>query len=178
MDTSVTISAPIAPIALPPDEPKRPGVTGKVRRAIDLMVQRGLKRDQAAEAAGMKDNSLYVAFRRPEVKAYYLDECERLRLSLRARGIHRMGEVQEQSVNLNAAVAAYKALNHETAADVLNVRGGTAQTPGFLITIVNAPGQPAPLAHHERAIEGKANDINGPSSDLLERPTDATCRDD
>lgn len=60
-------------------------ISRKVRTAIEAMVWGGLKRHEAAERAGMKDNSLYVALRKPDVKALYLAECEVLRLSGRAR---------------------------------------------------------------------------------------------
>src|ERR1700692_4916187 len=36
-------------------------MTARVRAAIETMVWQGLKRDEAAKAAVMKDNSLYVA---------------------------------------------------------------------------------------------------------------------
>ena len=62
-------------------------MTARVRAAIELMVWQGLKRDEAAQAAGLKDNSLYAALRKPDVRMFYTAECEVLRLSGRARRI-------------------------------------------------------------------------------------------
>src|SRR5262249_40548519 len=59
-------------------------VTGKLYRAIDAMVWAGSSRKEAAQMAGLSDHGLRQALRRPHVLAFYLSECEVLRLSGRA----------------------------------------------------------------------------------------------
>jgi hypothetical protein len=119
-------------------------ISNKVRVAIEAMVWQGLKRDEAAQVAGLKDNSLYIAMRKPDVRAFYLQECEVLRISGRARRILRMEELSEQSVNLNAAVNATKALDL-VEADAIRSGSGAIRTPGMVIQIVNQVSASQPI---------------------------------
>lgn len=127
------------------DKPKRElKVTRVVKAAIDAMVWQGMKREDAAQAAGMKDNSLYVALRRPEVKAYYLDQCEVLRTSGKARRIHRLEQMVEQDDNKAAVVNAVLALER-LGDSQLNGNAGQSVTPGVVIQIIgNASVQSVP----------------------------------
>lgn len=114
-------------------------ITAKVRTAIDAMVWQGLTRDKAAEAAGLKDHSLYVAFRSPHVKAYYLNELEVLRTSERARNINRLCEIRDAANNM-PAVNAIKALE-QIEDDRGSISGSSRhQVPGVIV-VVNAVRQ-------------------------------------
>jgi hypothetical protein len=108
-------------------------ITAKVRAAIHAMVWQGLKRDQAAESAGIKDNSLYIALRRPDVKQFYLSELDVLRTSERARNIHALVEVRDQEENKMARVQAVKAL--EQISDEAPAARGSQSQPGLTIVI-------------------------------------------
>lgn len=126
-------------------------ISATVRTAIEAMVWQGLKRPDAAQMAGMKDNSLYIAMRKPDVKAYYLAECEVFRLSGRAKRLHRLQALADQDENKNAAVAAIKAA--EQISDPVAALGPHAQRlPG--ITIVIQGGSAI-----ERAIPRPVTDI-------------------
>jgi hypothetical protein len=81
-------------------------VTGRLKRAVDAMVWQAASRKEAAEMAGMTDHSLRAALKRPHVMAHYLAECEVLRLSGRAKRLHRLEEIAASDKNLNASVAA------------------------------------------------------------------------
>lgn len=122
-------------------------ITRKVRAAIACMVWQGLNRGEAAEKAGLKDNSLYVALRRPEVKAEYLAECEVLRVSGRAKRLHHLEELAAQRVNMNASVAAIKVA--EQIVDLEAERGGRRFAPGFVVII----GPPPPGFAPPRMVE-------------------------
>lgn len=124
-------------------------VTGKLKTAIDAMVWRGLKRDEAAATAGLTDHGLYVALSRPHVRAYYLSQCEVLRTSGRARRIHRLEQIAEQDDNKQAAVNAIKALDYQE--DQQAAARQTQTTPGFVIVVQ----QPAALTAHQPLIEAK-----------------------
>jgi hypothetical protein len=121
------------------DPPVAASVTGKVAKAINLMVWHGIPRNEAAHRAGLKPHSLYKAMRKPPVKQAYLQECEVLRVSGRARRLHRLEELALQDDNRNAAVAAIKAA--EMIPDEATARGGQT-LPGLQIVIV----QGAPTA--------------------------------
>lgn len=129
---SKTDNLPAIPTAKQPEKLK---ITGKVRTAIQSMVWQGLKRDEAAEKAGIKDNSLYVALRRPDVKAFYLAELDVLRTSERARNIHALVDVRDTGTNQMATVAAVKAL--EQMSDETGGNAGGTTSPGVVIQIIN-----------------------------------------
>ena len=120
-------------------------MTARVRAAVEAMVWQGLKRDEAAAVAGMKDNSLYAALRKPGVRAFYLAECEVLRLSGRARRIHRLEGVVEQDDNKMAVVNAALALERLGDLDAAQLTHN--ESPGVRITIVNAiQAPPGPVS--------------------------------
>lgn len=107
-------------------------VTRQVRAAIDAMVWQGLNRQEAADHTGMKDNSLYVALRRPDVKALYLQELDVLRLSERARSIHRQVELRDQDDNKMVAFNAAKELAGSPDAQIGNMG---RSIPGLVVVI-------------------------------------------
>jgi hypothetical protein len=118
-------------------------MSGRVRIAVEAMVWQGLTRKEAAQVAGLKDESLYAAFRKPDTRALYTAECEVLRLSGRARRIHRLEAVVEQDVNKMATVNAALAL--ERLGDADTARSNTAQTAGVTIRIINQTTVAPPL---------------------------------
>jgi hypothetical protein len=135
-------------IALAPDthdaKPvKTRPITRKAKDAIDAMVWLGLPRDEAAKKAGLSDHGLYKALRSPPVKAYYLSECEMLRTSGRARRIHRLEAMLEQSDNKAAVINAALALEG-MGNDQASVSAQQKQSPGVVIQIINAPASQSP----------------------------------
>jgi hypothetical protein len=147
MSTAVTgADTPSAPSrqALAAQNRSLPGrVTGRLRKAIDAMVWDAASRPEAAQIAGMTDHSLRQALRRPHVMAFYRGECEVLRMSGRARRIHRLGEVVEQKENKMAVVQAAKAL--EQIVDEQAARGAGVQRAGLVIVIYPASDHREPV---------------------------------
>src|ERR1700704_3463922 len=78
---------------------RRGAVTGKLKTALDLMMWSGEKRTDAAAKAGLADASLRFAMRKPHVMAHYNAELNALRLSLRARNLHRLDTIADGSKN-------------------------------------------------------------------------------
>lgn len=126
-DTQPGTLAPIIPRHQPRINP-----TGRVRQAIDAMVWQGLPRDTAAKDAGLKPKSLYAAFLKPHVKAYYLAQLEVLRTSERARTIHRMVEIRDAADNMPAVNAGKVLLQLE---DEPTSGASVGQRPGLVIVI-------------------------------------------
>lgn len=111
-------------------------ISARVRRAIEAMVWNGKTRAQAAAEAGITDDALYKAFRKPEVKSAYLTECDVLRTSGRSRALHRLVAISEAADNM-PAVHAIRTLhpdfeNGDTARELAN-----NTRPGVTIRIVN-----------------------------------------
>jgi hypothetical protein len=129
-------------------------VTGRLRTAVDLMVWQALSRKEAAAAAGMKDRSLLAGLRKRHVMNHYLRECEVLRLSGKAKRLHRLEEIAASDKNQNAAVAAIKAAEQLEEQAQTHARG-VPTVPGLVLVIERGPVQPiekrvAPVIEHER----------------------------
>jgi hypothetical protein len=117
----------------------QPGkVTGKLRAALEAMVWKGLRRGEAAQAAGLAEVSLQLALAKPHVKQWYLGQLEVLRTSARARNIHRLEEIRDAANNM-PAVQAIKTL--EQIDDVSTGTAAMQRAPGLqiVITQVAAP---------------------------------------
>jgi hypothetical protein len=142
-------SLPTAPKIFPtrqaaaiPGRSARNKVTGKLRVALDLMVWSALRRADAAEKAGLADSSLRFALRKPHVLQHYNAELAALRTSLRAKNVHRLDTIADESKNDMARVASIKALEQITSQADEKQRPGMAQMPGLQIVIMNGTVAP------------------------------------
>jgi hypothetical protein len=108
-------------------------VSGRLKRALDAMVWEGLSRAGAAETAGIREHSLYCALKKPHVLSYYLNEIGVLRSSERAKNIHTLAAVRDQTENQMARVAAVKALEPPAAQAQVNVN--IAFQAGYVIDL-------------------------------------------
>jgi hypothetical protein len=127
-------------------------VTGRLRKALDLMVWEGQKRDDAAIAARLTVHGIREALRKPHVKAYYLQQLEVLRTSERARNIHALVAVRDRATNQAAVVHSVRTL--EQMADDGARERPAAPFAGLVVQIVTA----APAAPEPRVIEAKEAD--------------------
>ena len=159
-DTELTVAEPQPRWNASKHDPNR-RITAKVRAGIKAMVWDGLNRAQAAQAAELKDGSLYAALRLPHVKAYYLAELEVLRTSERARNIHVLAEVRDQRGNQMARVQAVKALE-ELEQDQAQRNTGTSHSPGVTIRVINVAA-PVQADARQRVIAGTAHAPDHPS---------------
>jgi hypothetical protein len=125
-----------------PSTRRAPG--GKVRLAIEAMVWQGHHRDEAAKLAGIKPKSLYNAFRKPHVKAFYNAELGVLRESGRAKVFHRLEALAAQDQNKAAAVKACQVL--EQIDDEAVKRPAAQLVPGLVVIIGSPPSRSIPSA--------------------------------
>jgi hypothetical protein len=149
-----TSDAPKAQSLVPQRNSERlPGVTRKVRAAIEAMVWKGLHRRDAAKHAEMAEHSLYQALRRPPVRAFYLSQLEVLRTSERARNIHALVAIRDESENDMARVRAVSVI--ESISEAEAARGGYAASPlqpGLVIQVVTTGAEAvkvAPVIEHD-----------------------------
>lgn len=148
------------------NKPRQVRISPNVRRAIDLMVQDGLSRQAAAEKAGIQDNTLYIALRKPEVLAYR-NECMRvIRTSEAARSVKRIGDLAESATSQTVKFESNKFLLATDPTDpiVPTQRTETAHRfpdgrPGLTIIMqtVHAAESNVPL------IDGQSHEIELPS---------------
>lgn len=76
---------------------RKPRISKRLRRAIELMVWESLPRDKAAERAGMTDHALYKALRKQHVKSLYKQEHDSFRSGAALRAFNRQVELAEES---------------------------------------------------------------------------------
>jgi hypothetical protein len=135
----ITPTFPTRQAAAIPGRSRRNAVTGKLKTALDLMVWDNLTRKEAAAKAGLADSSLRFAFRKPHVMAYYHAELKALRDNLRARNVHRLDTIADESKNDMARVAAVKALEVISDQADEKQRPGSQMLPGLQIVIIGGP---------------------------------------
>src|SRR5216684_2136385 len=82
-----------------PGRSRRNAVTGKLKTALEAMVWDNLSLKDAAARAGLADASLRFAFRKPHVMAHYHAELAALRDNLRAKNIHRLDTIADESTS-------------------------------------------------------------------------------
>lgn len=125
-------------------------VSDAVKTAIDAMVFEGRKRPDAADLAGLKDDSLRKALSKPDALAYLNEQMEVLRTAGRARALHTMTDLlddKNSSVKFKAAeyldgqnrgshtVGGNTVINNTQINNTVNV------TPGYVIRIGASKGR-------------------------------------
>lgn len=131
-------------------------VTGKLKVALDSMIWHAMTRKEAAEHAGLKEQSLYAALTKSHVRGYYLSQLEVLRTSERARNIHTLAEVRDQKTNQMARVQAVKVL--EQISDDQQDRRPAAPFGGITVQIINAPAHGASPGNPVQVIDNADDD--------------------
>jgi hypothetical protein len=142
LPTTLPTALPTRQAAAIEGRSRRGIVTGKLRTALDLMVWSGERRADAAQKAGLADSSLRAALRKPHVLQHYNAELSALRTSLRAKNVHRLDTIADDSKNDMARAGAIKALEVISDQADERTRPGTGMTPGIQIVIVQR--EPAP----------------------------------
>ena len=109
-------------------------VKGRLKRALDMMIWEGAGDNEAAVIVGMNVVSIRNALTRPNVRAYYRQQCEVLRSRESAKNIHRLTQIRDAADNM-PAVNAIKALEQLGAEQTHSI---SQQTPGITIVIQGA----------------------------------------
>jgi len=129
-------------------------VSGKLQRALDLMLE-GSRRDDAAKQAGMTPHGLREALKKPHVRAYWNGGLQVMRESERAKNVLALADVRDTSDNDMARVSAAKALEQIADPVMPGGPGGGRGRAGWMIadepqkpglTIVVYEREPAPSA--------------------------------
>lgn len=90
--------------------PREVRISRKVKRAIELQIDEGLRRPEAAQKAGLTDNALYIAMRKPEVLAYRNERLRVLRESAATRSIARVDILADTAVSEHVKLGANELL--------------------------------------------------------------------
>jgi hypothetical protein len=124
-------------------EKKAPVLTDKQKALVEAMAFEGLDRKQAAEAAGITDETARISLLKPHVLAH-LNECmEVLRTSARPRALRKMSDLLEaktERIQFEAAkyLDGMDRPSHAVGAAQVNVQinnSVTVETPGYVIDL-------------------------------------------
>lgn len=124
-------------------------VTGRLKRALMLMVWENRTDNEAAVETGMTLTNIRLAFQRPHVRAYLREQREVLRARECGRNLHTLLEVRDQKANAMARVKAVQEI--ERPGD--NASAIKQFVPGFCVQIVNV--QQAASMPHTPIVEAK-----------------------
>jgi len=147
--------------------PKQVRISARVRRCIDLMVGEGMKRCDAATAAGLTDNALYIALRKPEVLAYRNERMRVVRESAASRTIAKAESLMDSAASehvqadMTKWLAGLEGISPITKSETINHHNGL--TPGLTINLVvgQADGSQALLIDGQPLQVGSGNRPNG-----------------
>lgn len=78
-------------------DPSKLRISNTLKQAIHYMIHDGLIRSEAAKRAGMKDESLYVALRKPHVLKYKNEVMRAFRESEIERSFTKMVDLREKA---------------------------------------------------------------------------------
>jgi hypothetical protein len=90
--------------------PRKVRISSRVKVAIDAMVMGGLSRPDAAKHAGIEDNTLYIALRKPEVLQYRSAQMEVMRTSESSRTFARIAKLADNADSEHVRLDASKHL--------------------------------------------------------------------
>jgi len=135
----------------------RNGVSGRLKAALDDMLDNGTPWDAAGLKANLTVRAMRLALKRPTVLKYLRQERRVLLARLSAANLHALAKLRSQDQNLNAAVSAAKALESlalETFGESHPPGGARAgymidlreQLPGLVVQINVAAPEPTPSA--------------------------------
>lgn len=139
--------------------PREARISKRVRVAIDAMVFEGLKRADAAEKAGITDNALYIALRKPDVLAYLNTQQGVLRTSARARSIARIDNLADTSDSDHVKLDANKYLLGIEGVSVVQKSESVSIHKHLLPGLTIITGGWAPHGDDPRVIEGQAREV-------------------
>jgi hypothetical protein len=94
----------------PHARPRQVRISTRVKHAVEAMVERGLRREDAAKEAGLTDNALYIALRKPETLAYRNDRMRVFRESAASRSIARVDRLADEAVSEHVKLGANELL--------------------------------------------------------------------
>lgn len=124
---------------------KRERITGRLRHALDLMIwgdETGQPQDwqDAARAVNISARSMRKSLERAAVRQYLQSQKQVLRACLSAKSLARLDDLATQRSNMNAAVAAIRAIDE---GDPEAFRPPGRDVAGVTIKIINRVEAPA-----------------------------------
>ena len=115
-------------------------VTGRVKAAITLMIEKGLRWDEAAIEVKLTTRAMRLSLDKPHVLAYLKAQKQVFLARASSANIHRLTQIRDSSDNM-PAVNAIKLLE-ELGSEQLQRQSVQQLTPGVVIRIVTTAADP------------------------------------
>ena len=133
--------------------PAPPGdrISPRMKTAIGLMVEEGASIKDAALAAGLTYQAIYLALKRANVREYFFESLKPLRIVARAEALHALRNEMLTSDNAASRVAAARTLLSEDDSGGRQGAGAGQSTPNFIIQIGGASPPPVTIEHQPAA---------------------------
>lgn len=159
-DVSLTIAQPSPQSIAAVDRSAPLKVTGKLKRALDLMNWEGKTDSEAAVSAGMNVLSIRMALQKPHVRAYQKAQRQVLLERESPRNIHRLAAIRDKAENMPAvnSILAMERMKDDTQARSM----GSVAMPGLTIQIIT---QSADVRAHTPQAPNVAQVIDNVESD-------------
>jgi hypothetical protein len=116
-----------------------------MHEAIRLITEEGASIKDAAAAAGLTYQAIYLALRRPNVREFFYETLKPVRIEARALALHALRKEMLTSDNAASRVAAARTLLADE-----DVRPGAAaghEQPNFIIMVQGSPPPPVTIEH-------------------------------
>jgi hypothetical protein len=147
----------------------RNGVSGRLKTALDDMVENGTSWDAAALKANLTVRAMRLALKRPVVLKYLRAERGVLLARISPQNLHALQRIRDQDENKAAAVAAARALEGMASDIYGNVQGTGGVRAGYMIDLSDSPPgiviriheQPRQQSQGDDAIDVTPNASNG-----------------
>jgi hypothetical protein len=110
-------------------------VTGKLRKALELMVYSGMSFDKAAQAVQLTTRAMRLALERPHVIRYLKEQKQVFRASVSSQNIFKLADIRDNSDNAMAQLGAIKVLEQIDNDTASNQR---QSMPGFVILVAGS----------------------------------------
>ena len=122
------------------------GLSPKVAEAVRIMAETGATRAEAAAAVGMKDDSLYRAFRSATVRRHFHQLIDQVREASRPKAVQQLAELSTSAQSEKVRLDASKYLDgaHEQPRQGVTVNVGIQVQPGYIVDVSQ---------HRDRAAE-------------------------
>ncbi|WP_119268368.1 hypothetical protein [Taklimakanibacter deserti] len=116
------------------------GLSPKVAEAIRLMAEQGMTRPEAAAAVGMKDDSLYRAFRAPIVRRHFHQLIDQVREAARPKAVQELARLSTEAASEKIRMESSKYIDgaHESRQPhgvTVNLGVGVQVQPGYIVDV-------------------------------------------
>lgn len=132
------------PISVPKRSRSQPGrIEGKLKTAINDMVDNGTPWQQAAENAGLHMRNMRLALEKPHVIKYLRAAKQVSRERVSAANIFKLAEIRDQAENKMASLGAIKLLEQIEDEQAKSI--GSQRSPGLQVVILMQQPAASPI---------------------------------